>query len=1209
MNCPAAARNFHQIVPANILLNSEKVRIDAIEAYGIIDTEAETCFDDLAALAARICDLPMAAISFVTDVRQWFKAAVGFEIREQPLDNSFCVQAIKQQDLFVVEDASTHAIFKDNPFVTGKMHVRFYAGIPIRSCDGIALGTLCVFGQSAKPGGLTPLQGETLTVLARQAESQLELRRAIKEHHGNNEREIRLPARLDWITNHDVLTKLPNRALFQQHLKTAIALSKEKQQSSVMLLVDVDHFKQVNDNYGHDVGDALLCAFAGRLDAIIGVRGTVARIGGDEFAVILPCLARESELDDFVTAMLKSLREPFEHKNRFFECRASIGISTFPDQADTLEEMIKNADLALADAKLSGRNCASMFRSSLASNFQLGNAMLDRARHAIERHLIIPFYQPKLSFETGQIRGFEALLRWQNDSGQIELPGTIAPAFDDQEIAVSITNRMIERILTDMRIWNETGVLFDHIAINTSAADFASNDFAERLLERLADFAILPTMIEIEVTESVVLSRGGKQVHRALSVLRDKGVSIALDDFGTGYASLANLKQLPITTLKIDKSFVSGLGKNIDDEAIVAAMTTLGRSLGIETVAEGVETWEQAEKLAELGATMGQGFVFSPAVSAERVPHFLARDSSPLFKTTPRSASLHKFIGKSAVLQPAVTASPIFADEHLQNWDTKYFNELIVKSNVDQINIILGNGITDVAKRRYAVCDWLDRWESSSRERANSALTKCLAEGWSRAKLCTLDNGTERKWHDVVLNRSEDRSAVVSVARDVTEDIHAQEGLRRAAFEDGLTGLSNRLAVRENLAHEIERLAGTEGSIAVFMVDLDNFKFINDTWGHDAGDTLLIEAAKRLKRKSPKFSIVARLGGDEFVIIVSAPKGRPDVFAIAEKLLVSMRQPIEYRGRTLTTQASIGVALFPAHGTSQSELLKNADIALYAAKAFGRGGFSTYVPSMGSSLRKRASAIEAVRDALKHHRIGALYQPKVRLDSKSIMGFEAIPNLRFENGLPIPQAAIRNAMDDIDVARQIGECVFDRVADDVKVWLAAGMTVPNIALNTSAADFRAGDFAVRFLKRLQQAQLPAELFEIEISETVLAGRNTGYVATALSDLKNAGIRVTLDDFGTGASSIVQLKHMPFDPVKIDQSIISSLETDNRDEAIVKAMIGFADGLGFHTAAFGSQSSSQFETLRSMGCHIGQGDFWGQPVAASDMFARVATASR
>ena len=542
--------------------------------------------------------------------------------------------------------------------------------------------------------------------------------------------------------------------------------------------------------------------------------------------------------------------------------------------------------------------------------------------------------------------------------------------------------------------------------------------------------------------------------------------------------------------------------------------------------------------------------------------------------------------------------------EHLQNADAEYISELIAKSNIDQVDIILHNGTTDIAKRHFADHDWVNQWEGRSRELADAALSQCFAVGWSRSKLCSSDTPKAQKWYDVVLTKSKDGTAVISVARDVTEDMLAQDKLRRVAFEDGLTGLLNRLALREKLDAEIDRLTGTDGSIAVFMVDLDNFKFINDTLGHDAGDSLLVEAASRLKAHSPRFSTVARLGGDEFAIIVSDTKGRPDVFSIAEKLLRSMQRPVEYRGRVLSTQASIGVALFPAHGTSQSELLKNADIALYAAKAFGRGGFSTYVPSMGSSLHKRVLAIEAVRDALKHHRMEAFYQPKVALVSNRIEGFEAIPRLRFENGLPIPDAAIRHAMDDIDVARQVGDCMFDRVADDAKAWLAAGAKVAHIAMNTSAADFRAGDFAVRFLERLRRTQLSAELFEIEVSETVLAGRNTDYVATALADLADAGVRMALDDFGTGASSIMQLKHMPFDSIKIDQSIIKSLATDNRDKAIVKAMIGFADGLGLRTAATGIQSFGQLETLKSMGCHSGQGELLGQLVDGTDMIAEM-----
>lgn len=546
--------------------------------------------------------------------------------------------------------------------------------------------------------------------------------------------------------------------------------------------------------------------------------------------------------------------------------------------------------------------------------------------------------------------------------------------------------------------------------------------------------------------------------------------------------------------------------------------------------------------------------------------------------------------------------------EHMQNTSVEYFSELIAKSHIDQVDIILCEGVTDIAKRRYCSGDWLDQWKGDYRKIANSALTQCLAEGWSRSKLRTLDNFEKLKWCDVVLTKSGDGKTVLAVSRDVTEDMFVQDKLRRVAFEDGLTGLLNRLALREKLEFEIDRLTGTDGSIAVFMVDLDNFKFINDTLGHDAGDSLLIEAATRLKAHSPQFSTVARLGGDEFAVIVSASKGRPDVFAIAEKLLASMHKAVEYRGRVLDTQASIGVALFPSHGTTQSELLKNADIALYAAKAFGRGGFSTYVSSMGSSIRKRASAIDAIRDALESHRIEAYYQPKVALGSKSIQGFEAIPRLRFDNGLPIPEATVGHAMNDIGLARQLSDCMFDRVAEDMKTWLAAGVAIAHIALNTSAVDFRAGDFAAKFLERLRRTQLSAELFEIEVSETVLAGRNTDYVATALADLADAGVRVALDDFGTGASSIVQLKHLPFDSIKIDQSIVRALATDKRDEAIVRAMIGFAEGLGLRTAATGIQSFGQLETLKSMGCLTGQGDLLGTMIAGCDMASEMSKIS-
>jgi diguanylate cyclase (GGDEF)-like protein len=200
----------------------------------------------------------------------------------------------------------------------------------------------------------------------------------------------------------------------------------------------VDHFKQVNDSYGHDAGDALLCAIAQRLETIIGELGAVARIGGDEFAVILPDISARSELDQLIMSGLESLREPFEHNGRFVECRASVGVAIYPDQAKSGEQLIKNADLALADAKMAGRNCAKLFRPALAREFDKVTAMLACARHAVDHGLIQPYYQPQFSLVSGQVKGFEALLRWKNAAGEVAYPSSILPAFDDRELAVAI---------------------------------------------------------------------------------------------------------------------------------------------------------------------------------------------------------------------------------------------------------------------------------------------------------------------------------------------------------------------------------------------------------------------------------------------------------------------------------------------------------------------------------------------------------------------------------------------------------------------------------------------------------------------------------------------------------------------------------------------------------------------------------------------------
>jgi len=261
-----------------------------------------------------------------------------------------------------------------------------------------------------------------------------------------------------------------------------------------------------------------------------------------------------------------------------------------------------------------------MFEPRMREEVQRRSAMVQLARDAIEDDRIIPYYQPKLDLATRSLVGFEALLRWRMPNGRIATPTSIEAAFDDLNVAARLSDRMIDRIVADMRGWLDRGVQFNSVAVNASAAEFRRDDFGERVLDQLRRAGIPTSCFQLEVAETVFLGRGAEYVHRALALLNMRGVVIALDDFGTGYASLRHLKQFPVDKIKIDKGFVRDMAVDPGDEAIISAVVKLGFSLGIKVVAEGIETEEQETRLLELGCEFGQGFLFSRAVPASRVP-------------------------------------------------------------------------------------------------------------------------------------------------------------------------------------------------------------------------------------------------------------------------------------------------------------------------------------------------------------------------------------------------------------------------------------------------------------------------------------------------------------------------------------------------------------------------------------------------------------
>lgn len=587
-------------------------RLQAISELELLDTPAEPAFDAIAQLAAQICETGMAAISLVCDDRQWFKASYGMPVRETPIEQSICAHVIDGTDILVVPDASRHAALRANELVWGDFGLRFYAGVPIHTRDGVPVGALCVLDTEARAQGLTAGQASALAALGKQVEAQFELRRLTKLQKRHIKRETQLCEELERIVNRDWLTGLPDIRMFRLEFEKELGKRGIQRHPPALLLIDIARFKSINDRSGHEVGDLVLVEVAKRLKGALGSDAVTARVGSDLFAVMIPGCASLNHVAKVAEGLLDAVNLPFYHDGRAISFEIALGYALGSRERIEFASLFRRADLALAHAKASGHGCARGFSAALARVRDHKQEMIDRAQDALARDAIVPYYQPKVNLETGQLIGFEALLRIQTSDGHIELPATVAAAFEDRELAVAITDRMIDRVLSDMSTTTACGIEIGHVAINTTSSDFAARNFAEQLCSKLEKTGTTPSMVEVEVTESVVMGRGRDHVRHSLVALADAGVRISLDDFGTGYASLTNLKQLPISALKIDRSFVRELGNPVDD-SIVIALTTLCARMGLAVVAEGIETEQQIALLRQFGVPYGQGMYFSSA--------------------------------------------------------------------------------------------------------------------------------------------------------------------------------------------------------------------------------------------------------------------------------------------------------------------------------------------------------------------------------------------------------------------------------------------------------------------------------------------------------------------------------------------------------------------------------------------------------------------
>jgi diguanylate cyclase (GGDEF)-like protein len=430
--------------------------------------------------------------------------------------------------------------------------------------------------------------------------------------------------RMSYLAQHDSLTDLPNRILFSDRLTQAMTLADRQQKKLAVLYMDLDRFKHTNDTLGHSIGDRLLQSVADRLRSCVRGSDTVSRQGGDEFVVLLSQVTHAQDADVIAKKILIALRAPHRIDEHDLHLTVSIGIAVYPDDGADADTLLKNADVAMYHAKDVGRDNFQFFKADMNVRAVERQSIERGLRQAMELQQFALRYQPKMSLQTGEIVGVEALVRWQDPQHGLVLPGQFIPVAEESGLIVPIGRWVLREACRQARASEDAGLPPVCVAVNISAVELRVPDFVASVSAILQETGLRPEYLELELTETFLM-QDEKSTATTLWALRDLGVRLALDDFGTGFSSLSYVKRFPISSLKIDQSFVRNVAStnDTDDAGIVSAVISMGKSLHMKVVAEGVETEAQFEYLKQQGCPEGQGYFFSRPVVPNEIAQLL----------------------------------------------------------------------------------------------------------------------------------------------------------------------------------------------------------------------------------------------------------------------------------------------------------------------------------------------------------------------------------------------------------------------------------------------------------------------------------------------------------------------------------------------------------------------------------------------------------
>ncbi|MBB4040738.1 diguanylate cyclase (GGDEF)-like protein/PAS domain S-box-containing protein [Microvirga flocculans] len=957
-------------------------RLAALETFGILDTEPEIEFDNIAEIAAQICHTPIAFISFIDENRQWLKAKIGLEETERPRSASICNHAIQQSDLFVIPDLNKDHRFQEIMRDETMSSLSFYAGAPLKTKDGLPLGMLCVLDHHHRPEGLSEQQKKALAALARTVMCQLEL-------------------------------KLANRTVA------------ESEEFTRRLLASSDDCIQVFD-------------LKGRLRFMS--QGGIRALEIPDFSTLEGC---------HWSGIWSDIAEP--DIREAIEIAKSGGTGRFQGPCTTVTGKRKWWDTIVTPI---------MNRDGTPQGLLCISRDITELRQAED-----------------DLRNSEKRLRTLIDAMPLSIQAPQIVWFSDASGRLTYCND----------VWYEY--------IGLRSGDNLSEGW---------EAVIHPLHRERTLTLWT----------QSLEAGRSFEIEIPLRRASDGMYRWFILRGQPIKNEhgKIDQWF--GIAVDIHE-----------RKQSEQALRESEERLQLALKAA----------------------HMIAWEFNPQTGTTTRSANALALLGITPGCDESFMTG-IHPDDHRK---VENFLQRIRTDGADSVEC------------RYVLPSGEVRWLRARAEQA----------------------GPDR---------------IVGVTFDISEQKEAEEEIWRSANHDALTGLPNRNLFQRRLEAALEKAEQDGTSVSLLSIDLDDFKDINDTLGHDAGDAVLQETARRLSKLVRDCDTVARIGGDEFAVLVIDPMKLEDAAHLGSLIAESLRQPLTHRRRTLISRVSIGIAAFPNHDRKPAELVKDADIAMYQAKAEGRNRVVTYSPEMRKPIEHRVSLSRGIREAIAKGEIVPFYQPKVSLATGEVIGLEALARwIHPSKGILTP-GFFGAVFEDHEVAASIGKLLTSKVAADVRQWIDQGLSIGRIALNLSPAEFSQEGIVDNMLSAFDRFTVPSALFEVEVTETVLLGKNSDNVSSALAALRNHGVQIALDDFGTGYASLTHLKQFPVDHIKIDQSFVSDLEHDPDDEAIIATVIRLGKSLNLQVTAEGVETHGQARRLRELGCDHAQGYLYARPMAASQV---------